>query len=153
VCIAVETKAADRINTAQLERYADAGFAPVLYVPGLSGLLYEPNEPLADEHWVTGADVAHAELSGIIASYVDPVADAALRVADAPAFAREPDDFTHAGRTGYDDLMDAAWIVETVAAMAPPPPQRRSSCAPNATTVACTGRVPAPALPAATARA
>jgi hypothetical protein len=120
--IAVETKVADPIKRAQLEHYREDGSQAVLYVPGLSGLLYAPNGPLAGERWVTGRDVASAlegiELPWIISSYIDAVAAEARRMDDARAFARgELDDFAEEGSTPCKDLMDAAWIVEVVAAM------------------------------------
>jgi hypothetical protein len=122
VAIAVETKVADPIKPAQLACYRDAGYHAVLYVPGLTGLLYEPNGPVAGERWVTGKDVARAvegaELPWIISSYVEAVAAEARRMDDARAFSRdELDDFSHEGQAQYDDLMDAAWIVEVIAAM------------------------------------
>lgn len=122
VAIAVETKASDRIKPAQLACYRDEGYETVLYVPGLTGLLYAPNGPVAGERWVTGRDLVSAvdgiELPWIISSYIEAVAAEANRMDDARAFSRgEVEDFAHEGRAPYLDLMDAAWIVEVVAAM------------------------------------
>jgi hypothetical protein len=122
VSIVVETKAADPIKPAQLERYREAGYQTVLYVPGLTGLLYGANGPVAGERWVTGHDlvacVEGVQLPWIISSYVEAVAAEARRMDDARACARgELDDFTRDGRAHSDDVADAAWIVEVVATM------------------------------------
>jgi hypothetical protein len=45
VAIAVETKVGDPIRPEQLLTYAAEGFQPVLFVPGLTGLLFAPNGP------------------------------------------------------------------------------------------------------------
>lgn len=122
VSIAVETKVADRIKAQQLGFYREEGYETVLYVPGLTGLLYAPNGPVAGERWVNGLDIVRAvsaiELPWIISSYVEAVAAEARRMDDARAFGRgEFYDFAHDGRASYEDLMDAAWIVEVVSAM------------------------------------
>jgi hypothetical protein len=122
VSIAIETKVADRIKPAQLAFYRDEGYETVLYVPGLTGLLYAPNGPIAGERWINGHDLVRAagaiELPWIISSYIKAVAAEASRMDDARAFARgELDDFAYDGRAPYEDLMDAAWLVEVVSAM------------------------------------
>ncbi|MEO8969891.1 MAG: hypothetical protein ABI427_20450 [Solirubrobacteraceae bacterium] len=122
VALAVETKVADPIKRVQLERYRDEGFETVLYVPGLTGLLFEPNGAVAGERWVTGRDVAAAlepiDLPWIISSYLDTVAGEASRMDDARAVARgEIDAFDHDGCAPAKDLADAAWIVEVAYAM------------------------------------
>jgi hypothetical protein len=94
----------------------------VLYVPGLTGLLYAPNGPVHGERWVTGRDLVDAlegvALPWIIESYLNAVGAEADRMDAARAFAREElADFPHEGQAPYDDLMAAAWIVEVVAAM------------------------------------
>jgi hypothetical protein len=58
------------------------------------------------------------ELPWIIASYIAAVSEEAARMDDARAAARgEVPDFSEPGRTPYDHLVDAAWIVEVTAAM------------------------------------
>lgn len=122
VAIAVETKIADPIKPAQLAFYRDKGYQAVLYVPGLTGLLYAPNGPVAGERWIAGRDLAMAvdgiELPWIVSSYIKAIAAEAKRMDDACAFNRgELEDFANEGQTPYEDLMVAAWIVEIVAAM------------------------------------
>jgi hypothetical protein len=122
MAVAVETKVADPIKPAQLERYCDEGFEVVLLVPGLTGLLFAPNAPIVCEWWITGAQIASAvediELPPIIRTYLDAVETEAARMDDALAMARgERDDFDRDGRADYDALADAAWIVEVVAAL------------------------------------
>jgi hypothetical protein len=122
VSLAVEVKVNDPINAAQLAAYQQGGFSPVLYLPGLTGLMCAPNGPAVGERWVTGAELAEAlggvTLPPMVASYADAVAAEAQRMELARAFSRdEVDDFPHEGQTRYDDLMDAAWIAEVALAM------------------------------------
>lgn len=122
VRLAVEVKVADPINVAQLDAYRRGGFNPVLFVPGLSGMLYAPNGAVAAERWVTGAELAYAlngtPLPPIISSYIQAVRAEAQRMDLARAFSREEvHDFPHEGQARYDDLMNAAWIVEVALAM------------------------------------
>src|SRR5439155_11520308 len=60
----------------------------VLYVPGLTGLLYAPNGQLAGERWVTGEDIVTAvegvDVPSMIASYVHAVAAGVARRATEP---------------------------------------------------------------------
>jgi hypothetical protein len=117
VQLAVETKVNDPISKSQLAAYSSAGFTPVLYLPGLTGLLYGPNGPVAGERWVNGLDLARAlktaKLPQIISSYVDAVREEGKRMELARAFCRdEVDDFPAAGQAPYNDVMDAAWIAE-----------------------------------------
>jgi hypothetical protein len=120
--LAVEVKVADLLKSAQIKAYEDDGFTVALYAPGLTGFLFEPNGPVSQEHWVTGDDLAAAmdgaSLPPIISTYIDAVRTEASRMQTARAFARgEIDDFPHDGQTPYDDVMDAAWVVEIVAAL------------------------------------
>ena len=50
----------DPISEMQLAAYVAADLSPVLYVPGLTGLMFAPNGPLIGERWVTGLDAADA---------------------------------------------------------------------------------------------
>jgi hypothetical protein len=122
VAIAVEVKVNDPISEMQLAAYVAADLSPVLYVPGLTGLMFAPNGPLIGERWVTGLDVAGAvdgiELPPMIGSYVDAVRSEGCRMELAKAFSRnEVDNFPEDGQAGYDDVMDCGWVAEVALAL------------------------------------
>ncbi|HEY4280381.1 MAG TPA: hypothetical protein VGM91_19320 [Conexibacter sp.] len=121
--VALETKVADPIKQTQLERYRDAGRHVVLYVPGVTGMLFAPNGPVAGETWVTGRQLADAlegvELPWIVGSYVRAVADEAGRMDRARAFARRERDMPAEDDARFPaaDLVDAAWVAEAAWAL------------------------------------
>ena len=92
VAIAVEVKVNDPISEMQLAAYVAADLSPVLYVPGLTGLMFAPNGPLIGERWVTGLDVADAvegiELPPMIGSCVDAVRSEGRRIGSWPRRSR-----------------------------------------------------------------
>ena len=121
--IAVEVKVNDPINARQLAAYQADKFTPVLYVPGLTGMMYAPNGLTeAAERWVTGSELADAvgdvELPRLIGSYVAAVAAEGRRMELARAFSRdEVDDFPVDGQARYEDVMDAGWVAEVALAL------------------------------------
>jgi hypothetical protein len=122
VRVAVETKVADGIRADQLEAYRQEGHDPVLFLPGLTGLLFSPNLPVAKENSVNGAELADAldgiDLPHIVATYVHSVRAEATRMTDARAVARgELDKFARDGFAPAKDVADAAWIVEVFQAL------------------------------------
>lgn len=126
--VAIEVKVADTMRRSQIDALAAHFDDVVVYLPGLSGLFYEPNGRFGEERWISGREIAtalaHVALPEIIKSYLEDVRNEAERMEAALAAARmEVPEFAEEGRSPYKSLSDVAWLVTIARAI------RRSSSA------------------------
>jgi hypothetical protein len=119
--VALETKVNDLLKPEQLDNYRARGYLPVLYMPGLTGLLAGRNAATgAGEALLTGAMLADAlrphldELPWLLAGYARTVDQEALRFNAACAYARgDSIDIQH-GKTQERALLDVAFTVAVI---------------------------------------
>jgi len=117
--VALETKVQDLLRPRQLSGYRKAGYQPMLYMPGLTGLMSslswisdEDCAMLAADKLCAALEPAAAELPPVIASYVSTLRHEANRFAAAVAHARgEATSEPGPGKTPQRILADVAWIV------------------------------------------
>jgi hypothetical protein len=113
--LAVETKVADPLRLDQLAAYYALGYRPLLYLPGLTGLLAQAIPP-ADELRLTGGDLASAlngvDLPHFVQSYVDAVEAESERMKKVLDLERGAfRDELPRGQTDQLTLRDLAWLV------------------------------------------
>jgi hypothetical protein len=120
--VAFETKVNDLLKPDQLENYRSHGFLPVLFMPGLTGLLASRNAVSgAKETLLTGSTLAASlrprldELPPLLAGYVRTVEQEAARFDAARARAHGDLSELPDGRTPERALLDVAFTVEVIA--------------------------------------
>ncbi len=123
--IAAETKVNDPFREEQMLAYGRAVYQPVLYLPGLTGLLLEPTaQTSAREVRLLGGDVIEAleglgvGFGALLGGYLDAVRGETHRMARACTHARdETAERPGQGQCAEADLMDVAWLAETFRAL------------------------------------
>lgn len=118
---AIETKTNEgEVSEGQLAAYVQEKHTPLLYLPGLTGLLIactdleDGNYRLTGKSLVTAVAPVRAALPKFIASYVDAVEQEAFRLASARCAARGDVDWDAVG-PGYTNLralQAVGWLVE-----------------------------------------
>ena len=133
--VAFETKVNDLLKPDQLDNYREYGYLPLLFMPGLTGLLASRNATTgAEEALLTGSMLAAAllphidDLPSLLAGYVRTVNQEAARFDVARACARGEAVELPDGRTQERALLDVAFIVEVIAEL-----QDRSASDPAST--------------------
>ena len=123
--VLVETKVNDELKEPQIEAYCATSAEVIIYAPGLTGLLHAEADPIGRERWVTGRRLADAlrgdlRLPDLIRSYLEEVAEQAVRMDAAREAARGGPDFDRAddvSEVGAADVEAVAWVAEVAAAM------------------------------------
>lgn len=118
VKVALETKVQDALRPKQLQHYREAVYTPLVYLPGLTGLLVSGNARTpAREAVLTGRGLAEAladredDMPLLLAQYLRTVRQEARRFSAALAQERgEPADI-EGGETPVSALVQTAWLV------------------------------------------
>lgn len=113
--IAVETKVGDPFRPEQLHAYVQRGYLPVVYLPGITGLVAEAISP-QDELRLKGAQLARAldgvELPWLIGGYVADLRREGKRMDGALAAARAGAPHSLGpGRGDARAIRDVAWLI------------------------------------------
>jgi len=117
--IAIETKVNDPLSAPQIKAYVDAGYLPVLFLPGLTGLLIEPSDPVAGELRLFGHQVLAAlegvgvKFGAILSGYLASLRAESQRMKLARTAARTGIVAElGGGPVSEDDVNDHAWLAE-----------------------------------------
>lgn len=121
--IALETKVNDPFRPAQMAAYRDAGFHPVLFLPGLTGLLLEPGRPadtgvsrLYGHTLIAALDTVDVRFGALLAGYLNVLRETSIRMKRARARARGETVAIGADEI-HPEVENAAWLAETYRAL------------------------------------
>jgi len=121
ILVAFETKVQDLLEADQIRAYKEAGHQPLLYLPGITGLLASRNPTMgADEAVLTGEMFCHAlapvehELPALLRGYFGDVRHESQRFAAAVAHADGKSVDITDGKTATQTLIDIAWITAVI---------------------------------------
>lgn len=123
--LALETKVNDAFRAEQMAAYRQAKHVPVLFLPGLTGLLLEPTQPteagearLYGHTLLAAVDGLDLHFGALLAGYLDGLREETRRMERARAWACG--DFAERvgpGQCAQEDLEGVAWLAETFRAL------------------------------------
>jgi hypothetical protein len=119
--VAVETKVNDPFNEVQVRAYREAGWVPLLNLPGATGVLLAPTEPteageirLTPDVLLDAVESTGLTFARLLNGYLTALREEHSRAQRALALARdEPADPLGDGHTDAAVLADVAWLAET----------------------------------------